>query len=40
LPPRLLIELPADEPERARRFWEDLLETTLAERRPEEGRGW
>ena len=32
LPTRFLIELPADEPERARRFWEGLLETTLAER--------
>jgi predicted enzyme related to lactoylglutathione lyase len=40
LPPRFLIEFPADEPERARRFWEGLLDTTLAERRPEEGRGW
>jgi predicted enzyme related to lactoylglutathione lyase len=40
LPPRFLIEFPADEPERARRFWQDLLETTLADRRPEEGSGW
>ena len=40
LPPRVLIELPADEPERARRFWEQLLEVTLEGRRPEEGRGW
>ena len=38
--PRLLIELPADEPERARRFWQELLETRLESRRPEEGRGW
>lgn len=37
---RFLIELPADEPERARRFWEGLLETTLESRRPEDGRGW
>jgi predicted enzyme related to lactoylglutathione lyase len=37
---RFLIELPADEPERARRFWEQLLEATLESRRPEEGRGW
>ena len=37
---RFLIELPADEPERARRFWERLLETTFADRRPEQGRGW
>jgi predicted enzyme related to lactoylglutathione lyase len=40
LPPRFLIELPADEPERARRFWQDLLGMTLADRRPGEGRGW
>jgi predicted enzyme related to lactoylglutathione lyase len=40
LPPRVLIELPADEPERARRFWDGLLEIALAEREPEEGRGW
>ena len=38
--PRFLIELPADEPERARRFWEGLLETTLESRRAEDGRGW
>jgi predicted enzyme related to lactoylglutathione lyase len=37
---RFLIELPADEPERARRFWEELLEMTLERRLPEEGRGW
>jgi predicted enzyme related to lactoylglutathione lyase len=36
----LLIEFPADEPERARRFWESLLETTLAPRTTDEGRGW
>jgi predicted enzyme related to lactoylglutathione lyase len=36
----LLIELPADDPERARRFWEKLLGTTLEPRRPEQGRGW
>ena len=40
LMPRFLIELPADEPERARRFWQELLQTTLESRRPEEGRGW
>jgi predicted enzyme related to lactoylglutathione lyase len=40
LPPRFLIEFPADDPDRARRFWQGLLETTLAGRRPEEGRGW
>jgi predicted enzyme related to lactoylglutathione lyase len=35
-----LIEFPADEPERARRFWEELLGTTLEPRRPDEGQGW
>jgi predicted enzyme related to lactoylglutathione lyase len=40
LPSRFLIELPADEPERARRFWQELLETTLDGRRPEQGSGW
>ena len=38
--PRFLLEFPADDPERARRFWEELLGTTLEERRPEEGQGW
>ena len=37
---RFLIELPADEPKRARRFWEGLLESTLESRRAEDGRGW
>ena len=35
-----LIELPADDSARARRFWEELLGTALAPRLPEEGRGW
>ncbi len=35
-----LIEFPADEPERARRFWESLLETSLEPRTSEQGRGW
>src|SRR5712691_1064045 len=35
-----LIELPADEPERARHFWQELLEVTLDSRRLEEGSGW
>jgi predicted enzyme related to lactoylglutathione lyase len=35
-----LIELPADEPARARRFWEGVLELTLAPRTPPQGRGW
>jgi predicted enzyme related to lactoylglutathione lyase len=38
--PPFLLELPADEPERARRFWEGLLGTKLEERRPAEGQGW
>jgi predicted enzyme related to lactoylglutathione lyase len=38
--PPFLLELPADVPERARRFWEELLGTNLVERRPEEGQGW
>src|ERR1700730_18368552 len=38
--PRFLIELPADEPERARNFWQGLLQTTLEPRRPADGRGW
>jgi predicted enzyme related to lactoylglutathione lyase len=40
VPARFLIELPADDPARARRFWEGLLDLTLAERRPGRGRGW
>ncbi len=40
LTPRFLIEFPADEPERARRFWEELLQMKLESRRPEEGQGW
>ena len=35
-----LIEFPADDPERARRFWEGLLGAPLAPRNPEAGRGW
>jgi len=38
--PRLLLELPADVPERARHFWQELLQTTLESRRQDEGRGW
>jgi predicted enzyme related to lactoylglutathione lyase len=38
--PPFLIELPADDPERARRFWEELLGTSLEPRRPDEGQGW
>ena len=35
-----LIEFPADDPERARRFWSGLLGIELAERSEAEGRGW
>lgn len=35
-----LIEFPADDPDRARRFWSDLLAIELAERSQAEGRGW
>lgn len=37
--PPFLLELPADVPERARRFWEELLGLQLEERR-EGGQGW
>jgi predicted enzyme related to lactoylglutathione lyase len=35
-----LIEFPADDPERARRFWAGLLEVPLDERSADEGAGW
>lgn len=35
-----LIEFPADDPGRARRFWSGLLGIELAERSDAEGRGW
>ncbi|MHB1836795.1 MAG: VOC family protein [Solirubrobacteraceae bacterium] len=35
-----LIEFPADEPDRARRFWSELLGVELTARGPAEGRGW
>lgn len=35
-----LIEFPADDPERARRFWAGLLQEELAERTQAEGEGW
>jgi predicted enzyme related to lactoylglutathione lyase len=35
-----LIEFPADDPERARRFWAGLLGAELRERTDDEGRGW
>jgi len=36
---RLLVEFPADDLGRARRFWEGLLGVELAERQPREGEG-
>jgi predicted enzyme related to lactoylglutathione lyase len=39
--PRLsLIEFPADDPERARRFWTELLGVELGVREEGEGEGW
>jgi predicted enzyme related to lactoylglutathione lyase len=35
-----LIEFPADDPERARRFWGELLGVDLELRRDQEGEGW
>ncbi len=39
-PPLALIEFPADDADRARRFWAGLLDVTLEERTPAEGTGW
>jgi predicted enzyme related to lactoylglutathione lyase len=39
-PPLQLIEFPADEPERALRFWGELLGTELEPRAEGEGSGW
>jgi predicted enzyme related to lactoylglutathione lyase len=36
----VLTEFPADDPERARRFWSELLGTTLEPRGPDQGQGW
>jgi predicted enzyme related to lactoylglutathione lyase len=38
--PEPLIEFPADDPERALRFWRGLLGVELAPRNQEAGRGW
>jgi uncharacterized protein len=38
--PLSLIEFPADDPERARRFWSGLLDVSLDERSDDEGSGW
>jgi predicted enzyme related to lactoylglutathione lyase len=35
-----LIEFPADDPERARRFWSGLLGEPLQDRSQSQGRGW
>ena len=39
-PPLALLEFPADEPERALRFWRGLLGVALEPRVGEEGEGW
>ncbi|MEA2330439.1 MAG: uncharacterized protein QOH58_577 [Thermoleophilaceae bacterium] len=38
--PLSLVEFPADDPERARSFWEGLLGVELEPRRDGEGEGW
>ena len=38
--PIRLVEFPADDPERARRFWGELLEVDLGDRDRGEGEGW
>jgi predicted enzyme related to lactoylglutathione lyase len=38
--PLSLIEFPADQPERARRFWSELLGAELVTRGESEGEGW
>jgi predicted enzyme related to lactoylglutathione lyase len=38
--PSALIEFPADDPDRARRFWSTLLALELGERGSDQGRGW
>ena len=38
--PLALIEFPADDPDRARRFWSDLLGVELTDRSEAEGSGW
>ena len=39
-PPLSLIEFPADDPERARRFWHGVLGAELEPREAEDGAGW
>ncbi len=36
----LLVEFPADDPDRARLFWSGLLGSEFTERRDDEGQGW
>jgi len=38
--PVALIEFPADDPERARRFWGGVLGVELVDRRADQGQGW
>jgi predicted enzyme related to lactoylglutathione lyase len=38
--PSVLIEFPADDPERARAFWSELLGVELGLRQASEGEGW
>ena len=38
--PIVLVEFPADDPERARKFWSGLLGAEVADRSEAEGRGW
>jgi predicted enzyme related to lactoylglutathione lyase len=38
--PIRLVEFPADDPKRARRFWTGVLGVTLADRVPGQGEGW
>ncbi|HWE80970.1 MAG TPA: VOC family protein [Gaiellaceae bacterium] len=38
--PKVLIELPADDSGRARKFWEGLLQMQLDPRAPGDGSGW
>ena len=35
-----LVEFPADDPDRARRFWEGVLDVELEPRPEDEGQGW
>ncbi len=38
--PRMLVEFPADDPARAVRFWEGVLDRPLHPRRDDQGEGW